>query len=190
MNRAREERLVLVIFIIGLGLILGCSKKMQTLEATQAQPSPRKPEAPAPPPPAPEEPKPRIESPAPLPSAEAAPPAPKIEDVFFDFDKALIRSDGRSALGEDFRWLKENPNATITIEGHCDERGTEEYNLVLGERRAKALKQYLGELGIDSARIKTISYGEERPFCKAHNEQCWQENRRGHFNLVRAAKEN
>ncbi len=107
-----------------------------------------------------------------------------LEDVFFDFDKSLIRPDARQALDEGILWLSENPGARIVVEGHCDERGTNEYNLALGERRAKAVLDYLVAGGIDSGRISTISYGEERPFCLGHDESAWQCNRRGHFVVV------
>lgn len=107
-----------------------------------------------------------------------------IQDVFFDFDKSLIRPDAREALDEDISVLNENPGLRVVVEGHCDERGTNEYNLALGERRAKAVRDYLMAGGIESDRISTISYGEERPFCLGHDETAWQCNRRGHFVVV------
>ncbi|MCZ6479081.1 MAG: peptidoglycan-associated lipoprotein Pal [Candidatus Methylomirabilales bacterium] len=107
-----------------------------------------------------------------------------IQDVFFDYDKSVIRPDAREALDEDLRVLNENPGLRVVIEGHCDERGTNEYNLALGERRAKAVRGYLMAGGVDSDRISTISYGEERPFCLGHDETAWQCNRRGHFVVV------
>lgn len=107
-----------------------------------------------------------------------------LEDVFFDFDKSLIRPDAKQGLDENIRALAANPEARIVVEGHCDERGTNEYNLGLGERRANAVRDYLVAGGIDSGRITTISYGEERPFCLGHDETAWQCNRRGHFVVV------
>ena len=107
-----------------------------------------------------------------------------LEDAFFDFDKSLIRPDAKQALDENIRILFANPDARIVVEGHCDERGTNEYNLALGERRANAVRDYLVAGGIDSGRISTISYGEERPFCLGHDETAWQCNRRGHFVVV------
>jgi len=107
-----------------------------------------------------------------------------IQDVFFDYDKSVIRPDAREALDEDLSVLNENPGLRVVIEGHCDERGTNEYNLALGERRAKAVRTYLMAGGVDSDRISTISYGEERPFCLGHGETAWQCNRRGHFVVV------
>lgn len=111
---------------------------------------------------------------------EAAKESP-LKDVFFDFDKSSIRPDAKKSLDEDVRWLKANPKATVSIEGHCDERGTREYNLALGERRAKATRDYLVAAGIDARRLKTISYGKERPFMIGHDESAWKWNRRAHF---------
>lgn len=104
-----------------------------------------------------------------------------MKDAFFDFNKSELREDARTALNADADWLKQYPSIQVLVEGHCDERGSEEYNLALGERRAAAVKDYLSNLGVDAGRIKTISYGKDRPFCTEHNETCWQENRRGHF---------
>jgi peptidoglycan-associated lipoprotein len=99
----------------------------------------------------------------------------------FDFDKSNIRGDAKPNLSEDAQWLKANSTAKITIEGHCDERGTAEYNLGLGERRAKATMDYLVAAGIDAKRMKMISYGKERPFVLGHDESTWKWNRRAHF---------
>jgi peptidoglycan-associated lipoprotein len=104
-----------------------------------------------------------------------------LEDVFFDYDKSEIREDQKDALARDAAWLKKYPASETTVEGHCDERGTREYNLALGERRASAAKEYLVSLGIDATRIKTISYGKERPFAEGSTEEAWAKNRRGHF---------
>jgi peptidoglycan-associated lipoprotein len=104
-----------------------------------------------------------------------------LKDVFFDFDKSNIRDDQKAALNDDVGWLKANGRAKITLEGHCDERGTSEYNLGLGERRAKAVKDYLVAAGVAADRVATISYGKERPFVLGHDESAWKWNRRGHF---------
>ena len=103
------------------------------------------------------------------------------EDIHFDFDKATLTSEAREILKRKAKWLEENPDASIVIEGHCDERGTTEYNLALGDRRAKAAKDFLVDLGISASRIDTISYGEERPLDPGHNEAAWAKNRRAHF---------
>jgi len=104
-----------------------------------------------------------------------------LQDVLFDYDKYDIRADARPALDSAAAFLKKNMNSDVLIEGHCDERGTNEYNLALGEKRAKAVKDYLTSLGIAPARMTVMTYGEEKPVCTEHNETCWQKNRRAHF---------
>jgi peptidoglycan-associated lipoprotein len=104
-----------------------------------------------------------------------------VKDVFFDFDSYNLRPDAQAAIQQDVQFLKEHPSITFTIEGHCDERGSTEYNLALGDNRANAVKNALVQDGISADRIRTISYGKEKPFCTESNEQCWQENRRAHF---------
>jgi len=104
-----------------------------------------------------------------------------LKDAFFDYAKADLRDDARTALSADAEWLKKNATVQFLIEGHCDERGTSEYNLALGDRRANSAKEYLVSLGVDASRVKTVSYGKERPFCTESNESCWQQNRRAHF---------
>ena len=103
------------------------------------------------------------------------------ESIYFDFDKSFIRQEYRSILHEKAQSLKDNPNLHVRIEGNCDERGTNEYNLALGERRAMSAKNFLVSLGISPDRIKTISYGEERPFSLGHDEDSWSQNRRDDF---------
>jgi peptidoglycan-associated lipoprotein len=105
----------------------------------------------------------------------------EVRDAYFDFNKADIRADAREALTKTAEFLRNNPGIRVTIEGHCDERGSTEYNLALGDRRAGATKQYLVSLGISADRISTVSFGKEKPFCTQSNEACWQQNRRGHF---------
>ena len=106
---------------------------------------------------------------------------PVVNDVFFEFDKSNITDESKRTLAENARQLKDASMVAIVIEGHCDERGTNAYNLALGERRAKAAKDYLVTLGVDGTRITTISYGEERPFDTGHDEAAWAKNRRAHF---------
>jgi peptidoglycan-associated lipoprotein len=105
----------------------------------------------------------------------------EVRDAYFDYDKADIRADTRAALSKTADFLKNYPRFKVVIEGHCDERGSTEYNLGLGDRRASAVKQYLVSLGISADRLNTVSFGKEKPFCMEHNEACWQQNRRGHF---------
>ncbi len=104
-----------------------------------------------------------------------------VKDAYFDFNKADIRADARDALAATADFLKAHPEVKVSIEGHCDDRGSTEYNLVLGDRRAAAVKAYLVSLGISADRMTTVSYGKEKPFCTEDNEECWQSNRRGHF---------
>ncbi|MEP7152093.1 MAG: OmpA family protein [Nitrospira sp.] len=108
-------------------------------------------------------------------SAEAG-----LRDVFFGYDSWTITEEGRQSLTQDAQWIKGNAGALVKIEGHCDERGTLAYNLVLGEKRAKAVRNYLVELGVGANRLAVVSYGKERPFCNERNEGCYQQNRRGH----------
>jgi peptidoglycan-associated lipoprotein len=108
-----------------------------------------------------------------------------LRDVYFDFDKYDIRPPDAKTLDANATWLKSNPNHLVLIEGHCDERGTNEYNLALGERRSKATMNYLVSQGVQASRITIISYGEERPVCMQKSEECWTKNRRAHF-LVKA----
>lgn len=115
------------------------------------------------------------------PEAQAARQESPLKDIFFDFDRSNIRPDAKAALAEDMGWLGTHATAAITIEGHCDERGTSEYNLALGERRAQAAKDYLVALGITAKRVTTVSYGKERPFILGHDESAWKWNRRAHF---------
>jgi peptidoglycan-associated lipoprotein len=105
----------------------------------------------------------------------------EVRDAYFDYDKADIRPDARVALSTTADFLKKYPSIKVTIEGHCDERGSTEYNLGLGDRRANAVKQYLVSLGVSGDRMGTVSFGKEKPFCMEHAEACWQQNRRGHF---------
>jgi peptidoglycan-associated lipoprotein len=104
-----------------------------------------------------------------------------VKDAYFDYDKADIRTDARDALSQTAQFLRSYPQLKIVVEGHCDERGSTEYNLALGDRRAAAAKQFLVSLGITADRLETVSYGKEKPFCSASTEECWQQNRRAHF---------
>lgn len=104
-----------------------------------------------------------------------------VKDVYFDYDKSNIRADQQSAVQADAQFLGQHPNINFVIEGHCDDRGSTEYNLALGDQRASSVKNALVAAGVDASRIKTISYGKEKPFCMEDNESCWQQNRRGHF---------
>jgi len=125
------------------------------------------------------------------PVAQAAPPPPSateeqmfessVKDVYFDYDKADIRPDQQASVQADTAFLTQHNNINFTIEGYCDERGSTDYNIALGDRRANTAKSALVQAGISGARIKTISYGKEKQFCSESTEACWQQNRRGHF---------
>jgi len=144
-----------------------------TASATVSVAAPPPPSAPPPPPPS-----------APRATMEER-ISSDIQDAYFDYDKSDVRGDARDALTRDAAALKailqEFPNATIMVEGHCDERGSAEYNIGLGDRRASSAKEFLVSLGVPENRLKTISYGKERPQCTESNESCWQKNRRAHF---------
>jgi len=107
-----------------------------------------------------------------------------LQTVYFDFDQANLRSDARERLASNARFLQEHPDLEVMIEGHADERGTNEYNLALGDRRASTTRSYLGSLGVTGDRARTVSYGEERPECADSQEGCWWKNRRAQFVIV------
>jgi peptidoglycan-associated lipoprotein len=107
--------------------------------------------------------------------------AQSVKDIYFDYDKADVRASEQASIQADVAFLQQHPNISFTIEGHCDERGSTEYNLALGDNRSSAVKNALVGAGISADRVKTISYGKEKPFCTESNETCWQQNRRGHF---------
>ncbi len=192
--RMHQNRTQTLVVIAGLSLIAaGCAKK--TAVNPPPPPAPVEAAAPAPHP-----------QPAPAPvRAAAQPPAPapaprypnaetraridqllaRIEDAYFDYDRASLRPDALKALEADSTELrdilKDYPDYRLTIEGHCDERGSAEYNIALGDRRAQAAKDYLVQVGIPSDQLHVVSYGKERPVCTDHDEACWQRNRRVHI---------
>ena len=104
-----------------------------------------------------------------------------LDDVFFDLDRSEIRDEGRASLQRDVDYMRKWTSTAVSVEGHCDSRGSPEYNLALGDRRASAVKDYLVNLGVSASRITVVSKGKEQPFCFDENESCWQQNRRGHF---------
>ena len=179
----RQAWFLLIVMGMMISLVAaGCAKKVQTASQT-VSPSEENVTPAAPPA---EEPQ-REEKPA-IKEAEVASPetskpssSVSLEDIHFDYDKSAIRPDGKAILEKHAKWLQSNPRVRVQIEGHCDERGTNEYNLALGERRAQATKRFLVALGIDGKRLDTISYGEERPLCTEHADSCYSTNRRAHF---------
>jgi peptidoglycan-associated lipoprotein len=185
----RAVQVTLMSLLLAGLMITGCARRPATTAASAATPAPAAAPSPAPAPSAPS-----AAAPAPpAPAAAAAPaqaprPVPKefmavaaLKEVYFDFDKYDIRSEDAKTLDANATWLKSNGDNLVLIEGHCDERGTNEYNLALGERRAKATMNYLVSQGIQANRITIISYGEERPVCSEKTEACWSKNRRANF---------
>jgi peptidoglycan-associated lipoprotein len=161
-----------LVALLAAVVLTGCAKK-KAPEPPPAPPVMEKQEpVPTPPPP------PAKEEPAPTPPQVTS---SDFQPVFFDFDSYALREDGRAALDRDTKLLRDNDGIQITIEGHCDERGTVEYNQALGEKRAAAARDYLVAAGISATRIEIISYGKERPFATGHDEASWQQNRRAHF---------
>lgn len=104
-----------------------------------------------------------------------------VADVYFDYDQSSLSQESRDTLAQNAGWMREHPEYTFTVEGHADERGTNDYNLALGQERAASASNYIGSLGVDAGRLNNISYGEERPVCTASAESCWSQNRRVHF---------
>ncbi|MBI4263867.1 MAG: peptidoglycan-associated lipoprotein Pal [Acidobacteria bacterium] len=188
--RLRRSVLLTAIALLMVIAISSCSRR--TPPPAPPPPAPPPPAAaPAPPPPPPPPPPRPAPAPPPRPLTEEELFAQKtlaqlnaempLGDAFFDYDKSDIRDDARPILQKDADYLRRWTSTRITIEGHCDSRGTNEYNLGLGERRAAAVRDYLVSLGIAADRMVTLSKGEEEPVCTEENEACWQRNRRGHF---------
>src|SRR5689334_2893281 len=165
--------------------VAACNKKAPAVSPPPPIP-PAAPAAPPAPPPPPQAPAPAA-APRPLTEdqifqqASIADIQKNFNDVFFDLDASTIKDEGRSTLTANANYMKRWTSIRVTVEGHCDERGTAEYNLGLGDRRGNAVKAYLVELGVPASSITVVSKGKEAPFCSEHNEACWQQNRRGHF---------
>ena len=185
MNVYQRTTLVAFCLVVSLG-VAACSKKKPAVAPPPPPPAaaPAAPPAP-PPPPAP------APAPAPRPLTEDELWAQKsvadlnregvLKDVYFDLDMSTIKDEGKSALSANATYMKRWTSLRATVEGHCDERGTAEYNLGLGDRRGNAVKDYLVSLGVPAGNITVVSKGKEAPFCTEKNESCWQQNRRGHF---------
>lgn len=182
MNR---KWIVLATALLTLLVVTGCSKKAEPVDKPTVMPEAPEPTPEPTPTPAPEDP---VEEPQPRTLAERQDDyfgRGLLGDVFFDFDQADLTANARARLAKNAEFMNtpEASDLSFTIEGHCDERGTNEYNLALGDRRAQAARDYLVSLDVAADRIKTISFGEERPFCTESDEACWQQNRRAHFVL-------
>jgi len=171
------------------GAEVGAVPGIATPSGAEPSPGGTSPSAPAEPVAAPPVAAPAVDSPSSPPPASAVAQAPKapeltaVKDIFFDFDQAAIRDDSKKTLADNVLWLRANPAAKVTIEGHSDERGSSEYNLALGERRARVTRDFLVAAGIEANRVNTISFGKERPFVLGHDESAWKWNRRAHFTL-------
>jgi peptidoglycan-associated lipoprotein len=187
-------RVALVLLLASCyGVFTGCAKQPALTQASAPAPT-APPPPPAPAPVAPPAPAPAPAAPAPPPAVVTPPPpapapverapvkdftaAVDLRPIYFDFDKATLRPDAAAVLDANAEWLKANPKRTVLIEGHCDERGTEAYNLALGERRARAALDYVVMRGVPRSQVTIISYGATRPVCAERNEACWSQNRR------------
>ena len=173
--KSSRIRSIVVCAVVATALAaFGCAKKAVEQPPTSANT-----------PPVPGGPAPTSTPAAPAPTTPAPPTTTSanldLQPAFFDLDSDALREDARMALDKDARALRENATVAVTIEGHCDERGTAEYNQALGERRAQAAKDYLVAAGIAESRLKIVSYGKERPFSEGHDESSWQQNRRAHL---------
>jgi peptidoglycan-associated lipoprotein len=181
MKRTMIVFLVLTFACASLFVMASCAKKVGKVEEVTK------------PTPAPMAPAPAAEKPTPPPQPTAQPVEEETlkeaihvfesTGIYFDFDKSDIKPEAKGVLEKKAEFLRANPSFKVRIEGNCDERGTAEYNMALGERRAKSAMKYLNALGISADRMTTISYGKERPVCKEHNEACWSRNRRDDFRL-------
>jgi peptidoglycan-associated lipoprotein len=184
----RCSHLAITSLLVAAVVLSGCAKRPATTQAAAPPPTGAASMTPSTPPASQIQPTTPPAGPAPATAAPATRPPvkdfvaiPELADIFFDFDKYDIRPVDAKTLDSNANWLKSNPNHLVLIEGHCDERGTNEYNLALGERRAKSTMNYLVSQGVQANRITIISYGEERPQCTEHTEACWAKNRRSHF---------
>jgi len=178
--------ITLVSLVAALMLATGCKKKAPTTAQEARPPVTAKAPETTVPPPATSAPRRDVESDVLSKDIAEMNKAGYLTDAFFDYDQSDLREDARTALAADASWLKKYPTVQVLIEGHCDERGTAAYNLALGDKRANAAKEYLVSLGVDGSKLRTVSYGKERPFCTESTESCWQQNRRAH--LVITAK--
>ena len=169
------KRFGLVVLVVAVGAFLsGCGCFYQAAKGEKAPPPPQAHAV---------SPQPKKEMPVPSAPTKPAAPVPMVvlQDVHFDFDRYTIRPMDAETLKQDSEWFKANPQTRVRIEGNCDERGTIEYNLALGQKRADSAKTFLQSLGVNGALMETISYGKERPLDPGHNEAAWAKNRRTHF---------
>lgn len=172
-----KKVMTVLVFLVFAGaslMMVSCAKKQVTMGQPPVMAPKPAPVAPAP-------------TPTPAPSVsgveESEIQAFEATSIYFDFDKSEIKPEAKAILDKKAAWLREHSDYRVQIQGNCDERGTTEYNLALGDRRAKAAMKYLNAMGVAADTISTISYGKERPVCNEHNEACWSKNRRDDFRL-------
>jgi peptidoglycan-associated lipoprotein len=182
----RHRSLTLALCLTAMVAVSACGKKKPAPAPAPAPPPATRPENPPPPPPTPAAtaPEPRVPTEEELfrnMTLEELNAKKYLGDAYVTLDSAELSEEARGALAKDADWMKKWTSTKVTIEGHCDSRGTSEYNLALGERRSTAVKSYLASLGIGADRISTVSKGKEQPVCTEESESCWQQNRRGHF---------
>jgi peptidoglycan-associated lipoprotein len=181
----RSRSLTLALCLITVLAVSACGKKKPVTPAPPPPAAATKPENPPPPPPppaaTPETHVPTDEEIFSKMSLEELNAKKPLGDAYFSLDSSELSEDARGALQKDADWMKKWTSTKVTVEGHCDSRGTSEYNLALGERRSTAVKSYLASLGIGADRVMTVSKGKEQPVCSDANESCWKQNRRGHF---------
>lgn len=181
MKKNRRKPLLILMTFATIALFCGCHHQVASKPASTEPPKP----APAPPPTAIAQ---NAPTKTPTPAPQSAAPSESLDqlfqqnvrDAFFAYDKSDLTTEDRQALLTDAEFLRAHPEIKFTLEGHCDERGSEEYNLGLGDRRASSAKRFLVDAGISNSRIQTTSYGKEHPFCTEHDEACWKKNRRAH----------
>ena len=179
----KRQWILLVLVLAGLSMIMACAcGQPKPVEQPVVAPPPIPPKvvevAPPPPPPPVQE---KVIPPPPPPKVKEI----SLEDIYFSFDNKSLTDKARATLDRNASWIKNNPSAKIQIEGNCDERGTVEYNLALGEKRANSAKMYLVKMGIVETQLLTISYGKEKPIDPGHNEEAWAKNRRDHFTILK-----
>jgi peptidoglycan-associated lipoprotein len=185
-----KKAALLVLALGAMAAVTACGKKTQPPPPMAPPPVAPEPPPPAPPPAPRQEVAPQVDEYARLKamSAEEIEKSGLLGEIYFEFDRSDIRDADRGTLQKNADALKRFDFLRVTVEGHCDERGTVEYNLALGERRARAAYDYLVSLGVPADRLKTVSYGKEVPVCQASTEDCWQKNRRGHFTVTGKTK--
>jgi peptidoglycan-associated lipoprotein len=168
-----NKMLLCLFLVLSMCFFIGCAKKQIVKKSPITSPEQEKVEQQKP-----EEVEPALSDEEPSLRGKEYKKVPQLETIYFDYDDAALKPEARTSLSKNAKWLKENPSVEVIVEGHCDERGTTDYNMALGDRRAKSVRSYLMKLGVKGNHIATISYGEEKPVDLGHNENAWSKNRR------------